>query len=51
MLLEKVWDLEFDPGTNIVEAHMSRLRAKVDRGFSAELIRTVRGAGYVLSTD
>jgi two-component system OmpR family response regulator len=51
MLLEKVWDLEFDPGTNIVESHMSRLRAKVDRGFSHELIRTVRGAGYVLSTD
>jgi two-component system OmpR family response regulator len=48
MLLEKVWDFHFDPKTNIVETHMSRLRAKVDRGFSRELIHTVRGAGYSL---
>jgi two-component system OmpR family response regulator len=46
MLLEMVWDFHFDPRTNIVETHMSRLRAKVDRGFESELIRTVRGAGY-----
>jgi two-component system OmpR family response regulator len=46
MLLEKVWDFHFDPKTNIVETHMSRLRGKVDRGFSCELIHTVRGAGY-----
>jgi two-component system, OmpR family, response regulator len=51
MLLERVWNLDFDPGTNVVESHMSRLRSKVDRGFSAELIRTIRGAGYVLSGD
>jgi two-component system OmpR family response regulator len=51
MLLEKVWDLNFDPGTNVVESHMSRLRSKVDRGFSTELIRTIRGSGYVLSAD
>ena len=48
MLLEQVWEFHFDPKTNIVETHMSRLRAKVDRGFSAELIHTVRGSGYVL---
>lgn len=50
MLLENVWKLEFDPGTNIVESHMSRLRSKVDRGFPTEMIRTVRGHGYVVST-
>jgi two-component system OmpR family response regulator len=48
MLLENVWDLHFDPRTNIVETHLSRLRSKVDRGFGEELIHTVRGAGYVL---
>lgn len=48
MLLEKVWDFHFDPKTNIVETHMSRLRGKVDRGFASELIHTVRGAGYSL---
>jgi len=48
MLLENVWDLEFDPGTNIVESHMSRLRSKIDRGFHSEMIRTGRGSGYVL---
>jgi two-component system OmpR family response regulator len=53
MLLEQVWDLHFDPGTNIVESHMSRLRAKLDPGKqgSAELIQTVRGAGYILRAD
>jgi two-component system OmpR family response regulator len=48
MLLERVWDFHFDPKTNIVETHISRLRAKVDRGFEAELIHTVRGSGYSL---
>jgi len=48
MLLEKVWDFHFDPKTNIVETHMSRLRAKVDRGFDCQLIHTVRGSGYSL---
>jgi two-component system OmpR family response regulator len=51
MLLENVWDLHFDPRTNIVETHLSRLRSKVDRGFGAELIHTVRGSGYVLRAD
>lgn len=48
MLLEGVWDLHFDPQTNIIDVHMSRLRAAVDRDFSRQLIHTVRGAGYVL---
>jgi two-component system OmpR family response regulator len=51
MLLENVWQLGFDPQTNIVESHMSRLRAKVDRNSPAPLIETVRGAGYVLRAD
>ncbi len=48
MLLENVWDFHFDPQTSVVETHISRLRSKVDRGFDAELIRTVRGAGYTI---
>ncbi|WP_066810343.1 winged helix-turn-helix domain-containing protein [Sphingomonas asaccharolytica] len=48
MLLENVWSFHFDPGTNLIESHMSRLRAKVDRGFAQALIHTVRGAGYRL---
>lgn len=51
MLLENVWDLHFDPRTNIVETHISRLRGKVDRGYGAELIHTVRGEGYTLRAD
>ncbi len=46
MLLENVWDFHFDPRTNIVETHISRLRGKIDRGYDLELIHTVRGAGY-----
>lgn len=49
MLLEQVWDYRFDPQTNVVDVHISRLRAKVDQGDSAPLIHTVRGAGYKLS--
>jgi len=48
MLLEKVWNFHFDPRTNIVETHISRLRAKVDRGQAVPLIQTLRGAGYLL---
>ncbi len=48
MLLETVWEFHFDPRTNIVETHISRLRAKVDRGHAVPLIHTVRGAGYLL---
>ncbi|HZV11372.1 MAG TPA: helix-turn-helix domain-containing protein, partial [Novosphingobium sp.] len=46
--LESIWDFHFEPGTNLIESHISRLRGKVDRGFDVELIRTVRGAGYRL---
>jgi two-component system OmpR family response regulator len=48
MLLEKVWDFHFDPKTNIVETHISRLRSKIDKGFDRPLLHTVRGAGYVI---
>ena len=48
MLLEKIWGYRFDPKTSLVQTHFSRLRAKVDRPFEVELIRTVRGAGYVI---
>lgn len=48
MLLESVWDFHFDPKTNVVETHISRLRNKVDKPFATELIHTVRGAGYSL---
>ena len=48
MLLERVWEFHFDPKTKVVEANISRLRAKIDRPFSAPLLHTVRGAGYVL---
>ncbi len=48
MLLEAVWDFNFDPQTNVVETHISRLRAKIDKPFEKELIHTVRGAGYTL---
>lgn len=46
MLLENVWSFHFDPQTNLIESHMSRLRSKIDRGFGTELIRTIRGSGY-----
>ncbi|ULB11478.1 response regulator transcription factor [Cereibacter azotoformans] len=48
MLLEAVWDFHFDPGTSVVETHISRLRAKIDRPFEKPLLHTVRGAGYML---
>jgi two-component system, OmpR family, response regulator len=48
MLLESVWDFHFDPRTSVVETHISRLRAKIDRGFETPLLHTVRGAGYRL---
>src|SRR5579863_3434433 len=51
MLLEHVWDYHFDPQTNVIDVHMSRLRAKLDRDFDAPLLHTVRGAGYVLRED
>ena len=48
MLLEHVWEFHFDPHTNVVETHVSRLRGKVDKPFGCPLIHTVRGAGYSL---
>jgi len=49
MLLEGVWDYHFDPQTNVIDVHISRLRGKIDRDFDSPLIHTVRGAGYMLS--
>lgn len=51
MLLENVWELGFDPQTNIVESHISRLRAKVSRASETEIIHTVRGVGYVIRAE
>lgn len=51
MLLERVWDFDFDPQTNIVETHLSRLRSKLNAGFERDAIETVRGAGYVLRAE
>ena len=48
MLLEHVWDYHFDPQTNVIDVHVSRLRAKIDRDFDAPLLHTVRGAGYMI---
>jgi len=48
MLLEKVWDHHFDPQTNVIDVHVSRLRQKIDKGFEHALLHTVRGAGYTL---
>jgi two-component system OmpR family response regulator len=50
MIMERVWNYNFDPNTNIVEARMSKLRDKVDRDFSPHIIHTVRGLGYVLKS-
>ena len=48
MLLENVWDYHFDPQTNVIDVHISRLRAKIDKGFGEALLHTVRGAGYMI---
>jgi two-component system, OmpR family, response regulator len=48
MILEKVWDYDFDPGTNLVDVYIGRLREKIDAGFEPKLLHTVRGTGYVL---
>ena len=50
MLLEGVWDYHFDPQTNVIDVHISRLRAKIDKGFGTPLLQTVRGAGYLLQS-
>lgn len=51
MLLEKVWDYHFDPQTNVIDVHISRLRSKIDKGFDKPLLQTIRGAGYMLRED
>jgi len=48
MLLERVWDFNFDPRTNVVETHISRLRGKIDKPFDEKLIKTVHGVGYII---
>jgi two-component system OmpR family response regulator len=48
MLLEHVWDYHFDPQTNVIDVHISRLRQKIDKGFAKPLLHTIRGAGYCL---
>jgi two-component system OmpR family response regulator len=50
MMLEGVWEYHFDPGTNVVDVHVSRLRRKIDDGFDPPLLRTIRGAGYMLGS-
>ena len=50
-IIEKVWDYHFDPGTNLVDVYIMRLREKIDEGFETKLLHTVRGVGYVLKTE
>jgi two-component system OmpR family response regulator len=51
MLLEGVWDYHFDPGTNVIDVHVSRLRKKIDEGHARPLLHTVRGSGYRLGVE
>ena len=51
MLLENVWDYHFDPQTNVIDVHISRLRAKIEKDFDTPLLHTVRGAGYIMRAD
>jgi two-component system OmpR family response regulator len=51
MLLEGVWDYHFDPQTNVIDVHVSRLRQKIDKPFELPLLHTVRNAGYMLRTE
>jgi two-component system OmpR family response regulator len=51
MLLEGVWDLHFDPQTNVIDVHMSRLRQAIDKGQERPLIHTIRGAGYTIRAE
>lgn len=51
MLLENVWDYHFDPQTNVIDVHVSRLRGKIEKGFDKPVLHTIRGAGYMLRAD
>ena len=51
MLLENVWNYQFDTQTNVIDVHISRLRAKIDRDFTSPLLHTIRGAGYMMRAE
>jgi two-component system OmpR family response regulator len=51
MLLENVWDYHFDPQTNVIDVHISRLRSKIEKDFDGSLLHTIRGAGYILKAS
>ena len=51
MLLENVWEYHFDPQTNVIDVHVSRLRGKIEKGFDKPILHTIRGAGYMLKAD
>ena len=51
MTIEKIWNYHFDPGSNVVDVHMSRLRRKIEEGFATPILHTVRGAGYKLGPE
>jgi two-component system OmpR family response regulator len=51
MMIEKIWNYHFDPGSNVVDVHMSRLRRKIEEGFATPILHTVRGAGYRLAPE
>ena len=51
MLLENVWDYHFDPQTNVIDVHVSRLRSKIEKDFDKPLLKTVRGAGYMIKDE
>ena len=51
MLLENVWDYHFDPQTNVIDVHISRLRSKIEKDFDKPLLHTIRGAGYIMRAD
>ncbi|MEM1397906.1 MAG: winged helix-turn-helix domain-containing protein, partial [Pseudomonadota bacterium] len=51
MLLENVWEYHFDPQTNVIDVHISRLRGKIDKDFSKPLLKTIRGAGYSITDE
>ena len=51
MLLENVWEYHFDPQTNVIDVHISRLRSKIDKDFEVQMIKTVRGAGYIIEDN
>ncbi|MFC0180061.1 winged helix-turn-helix domain-containing protein [Thorsellia kenyensis] len=51
MLLEHVWDYHFDPQTNVIDVHISRLRNKIDKGFEQKIIKTIRGSGYIIEDN